>query len=295
MKKLIFCVLLFTESTALAIKPSEWTILQRNYTYNNGVVQHAILTSGLDVLDMAITSDDRLWILTNKDLYVLRERGNDLSLDHPLETANIHYHDGTIRPRIFADYKNGGLTLLTGDKYWTTNDYQQWTEESVKPEAYIANAGPHLTQAIEMYMPASGTQYMSGLHEKMPGIMSYSPDDGPAFYFPSGKYDPAMSFGFTDLHRGKHALWMRGNINRTDLWNLQRGTFNYVIGKVTDITSDDNGEIYVATTDALYKVDDNDRLEKFLDVGAKYMVCDKKDFFGLYPYNRTLPLPSRMH
>jgi hypothetical protein len=294
MKKLIFCLLLFTGSTAVAIKPSEWTILQRNYTYNNSVVQRAILTSGLEVLDMAVTSDNRLWILTNKDLYVLREQGNDLSLDHPLETKNIRYREGAIPPRIYADHKNGGLTLLTGDKYWTTNDYQQWSEESVKPEEYIASAGPHFTQATEMFMPSSGKQYMAGLYGKMPGIMSYSPDDGPAFYFPSDDYarptSHAMSFGFRDLHRGKNqTLWMRGNIDRTDLWKLHTGTLRYVAGNVTAMASDDDGEIYVATNNALYKIDDYGELVKLRDVGARYMVCDKKGFLWFVPIQQVVP------
>jgi hypothetical protein len=300
MKKLIFCLLLFTGSTAMAIKPSEWTILQRNYTYNNGVVQHPVLTSDLKILDIAVTSDNRLWILTNKDLYVLRERGNEMLLDHPLATRAIQYQISKTSPRLYAG-PQGGLVLQTSDKYWMTDDYQQWVVNPVQPDKHYMEFTMYgnLTQTVEMLLLPDGSYCASGLFEEYPGNTGSEKHQGIMHYFPGSGKNPVLHllsseqaqiarqrnmFWFTDLHRDKNnTLWTRGNQDGKGLWGLLDGKLRLKATGVTDVASDDNGEIYVSTHNALYKIDDDNELVKFMDAGAKYMACDKRGFLWFVP------------
>jgi ligand-binding sensor domain-containing protein len=85
------------------------------------------------------------------------------------------------------------------------------------------------------------------------------------------------------MHRAKdNVLWMRGNKDGKGLWGLLKDGLSIKAVGVTDVASDDNGEIYVATHDALYKIDNNELVE-FFDAGAKYMACDKRGFLWFVP------------
>jgi ligand-binding sensor domain-containing protein len=303
MKKIIFCLFFFfTGSVAMAIKPSEWTILQKNYTYNNGKVQRALLTGDLKILDIAVASG-KLWILTNKDLYVLRERGDELFLDHPLATKEIRYQTAETPPRLYTGYQQKGLVLQTGEKYWTSNDYQQWAVNPLQPDGCsfdFSVEGKFLLRTAEMLILPDGSYCASGLFGRrssmieesstMPGVMLYTPGSGddPKVYLLSSEQAQAARqrdmFRFTDLHRAKNnTLWMRGNQNGRGLWGLLRNELRLIANNVMDIASDDNGEIYVATNNALYKIDNENQLVKFLDMGATYMACDKKGFLWFVP------------
>jgi hypothetical protein len=304
MKKIIFCLFFFTGSTAMAIKPSEWTILQRNYTYNNSVLQGSILPRDLKILDIAVTADNKFWILTNKDLYVLRERGNELFLEHPLETRSIQYQISKTSPRLYTNYWQNGLVLQAGEKYWATDDYQQWVVNPMEPTAYsldFATQGKHLKQTAEMLLLPDSSYCASGMFEsvsllnepeKTPGIMCYAPGSGkdPVLYLLSDMQAHAArqreAFWFTDIHRAKdNTLWVRGNKDGQGLWGLLQGELRLKAIGVMDVASDDNRDIYVSTKDALYKIDNDNELVKLPDMGSgfKYMTCDKKGFLWLVP------------
>ncbi|MDR0573558.1 MAG: hypothetical protein LBG96_05925 [Tannerella sp.] len=307
MKKIIFYMLLFiTGSAAWAVKPSEWGILRSDYMYVNGSFNTTSPLRDHQILDMAVTSDNRLWILTNKGLYVLREQAKEFHLDSPLPIKQIPYQASKTPPHLYADSLHGSLVLQTSEQYWTTLDYQQWSVYPVQPENYSIDFSARdrfLTQASEMLLLPDGSYWVSGLFAPRPGItgsvtktqgvMYCSPGKDPVLYLlPEEQARAARQrevFNFTDLHLAKnHTLWARGNQDGKGLWRLSAGEWKFMATNVSDITSGENGEIYFSTDESIYRIDSDDQTEEVAPARAHYMTVDKKGYLWFVPVQRAV-------
>lgn len=286
MKKIILSLsFLLVCSSLWAVKPLEWGILRKDYIYINGHTSTKTPIRDMNILDIAVTTNNRLWILTDKGLFLVKERGDDFILEKPLDVQKINYI--TNNPHIYAK-KDGGLYLLTKDELWTTSDFENWSSEPIKPEAFLEGAGPHLTQASGMLSFPDGSFYISGFYQSVPGILSYNSSDGHSFHFPREEQMARLKgSAFVDMHRASnYALWMRDQ-NKNGLWRLSGGAFELIEDNVASITVDSKGRIYTASNEGIYQTDEANKLTELFSTAARYIHCDSEDYLWVAPTSQN--------
>ncbi len=284
MKKALLSLLLLTSAGLLwATKPQEWAILRSDYAYSNGRRNTDFTYQTDKIKDIAVTADNKLWILTNEKLYCINNPSSTFRPEQPLPTKGIPLENC----KLYANAK-GGLYLLSPDMLWTSTDYKEWISEPIAPEPEIAKAGPHLTKVNEMFPLPDGNFYLSGTMDGIPIIMRTDPDEGPSFTFLSPeeakKARQTTPFFFTDIHQGKQAQWMRGGKNPNNIWKLSWNKFTLLSDNVYSIASDAEGNVYASSNEAIYKINEQKNIsDELLDIGARYIVCDKTGKIWIVP------------
>lgn len=286
MKKVFFSLLfLLVNSSLWAVKPLEWGIIRKDYIHVNGYTSTKTPIRNMNILDIAVTTNNQLWLLTDKGLFLVKERKDDFILEEPLDTKKIDYTTGN--PHIYAK-KDGGLFLLTKDRLWTTTDFENWSSEAIKPEAFLEGSGPHLTQASEILSFSNGSFYVSGFYENIPGVLSYDPSDGHSFHFPKEEQMARLKgSAFIDMHRdSNYVLWMRDQ-SKNGLWKLSVRAPELVADNITSITSDSKGRIYATSNEGIYQVDNTNKLTELFSTATRYIQCDNKDCLWIAPASQN--------
>ena len=266
-------------SFAWAARPLEWGILRHDWTYFNGNTNATSPLRNVDIVDIAVTNDGRLWLLTARALFEVQKMDNHFRLYQPLETTQAMRRNA----QIFPNRQTGGLFLLTNETLWTTNDFETWLSEPIQPEPEIRDMGPHFTRASEL-LSLPDVFILSGFHNNVPGILFHSASDGHSFRFPAEDQMVRLrGSAFVDLHRATNrVLWMRDE-SRNGLWMLSRGNFELVANNIISITADDNGIIYVASTSSIYRINDRNELIRIQTVGARHLTADNNGSLWFVP------------